>query len=96
MQLLVVQRILGLLLMIFSSTLLPPVLIGLYYDDGAITPFMEAFALILTVGFLLYLPVSNQKKELRLRDGFLIVVLAWSVLGTVGGLPIYLSGIYDI
>ena len=96
MQLLVIQRILGLLLMIFSSTLLPPVLIGLYYDDGAITPFMEAFALILTFGFLLYLPVSNQKKELRLRDGFLIVVLAWSVLGMVGGLPLYLSGIYDI
>ncbi len=96
MQLLVIQRILGLLLMIFSSTLLPPVLIGLYYDDGAITPFMEAFALILTFGFLLYLPVSNQKKELRLRDGFLIVVLAWSVLGIVGGLPLYLSGIYDI
>jgi trk system potassium uptake protein TrkH len=57
---------------------------------------MEAFALILTFGFLLYLPVSNQKKELRLRDGFLIVVLAWSVLGIVGGLPLYLSGIYDI
>ena len=96
MQLLVIQRILGLLLMVFSSTLLPPVFIELYYDDGSITPFIEAFALILTFGFLLYLPVAKQKKELRLRDGFLIVVLAWSVLGTVGGLPLYLSGIYDM
>jgi trk system potassium uptake protein TrkH len=96
MQLLVIQRILGLLLMVFSSTLLPPVFIGLYYDDGSIAPFIEALALILTFGFLLYLPVRNQKKELRLRDGFLIVVLAWSVLGTVSGLPLYLSGIYDI
>ena len=31
-----------------------------------------------------------------MRDGFLIVVLAWSVLGAVSGLPLYLSNIYDI
>jgi trk system potassium uptake protein TrkH len=96
MQLLVIQRILGLLLMIFSSSLLPPVFIGIYYADGAVEPFVEAFALTLAFGLLLYLPVYNQKKELRLRDGFLVVVLFWSVLGIVGGLPLYLSGIYDI
>ncbi len=96
MQLLVIQRILGLLLMIFSSTLLPPVFIGMYYADGAVQPFVEAFVLTLTFGFLLYLPVYNQKKELRLRDGFLVVVLIWGVLGIVGGLPLYLSGISDI
>lgn len=96
MQLLVIQRILGLLLMIFSSSLLPPIFIGMYYDDGAVKPFIEAFALTLALGVLLYLPVYNQIKELRLRDGFLVVVLFWSVLGIVGGLPLYLSGIYDI
>ena len=96
MQLLVIQRILGLLLMIFSSSFLPPVFIGMYYDDGAVMPFIEAFALTLAFGVLLYLPVYNQIKELRLRDGFLVVVLFWSVLGIVGGLPLYLSGIYDI
>ena len=96
MQLLVIQRILGLLLMVFSSTLLPPIFIGMYYADGAVAPFAEAFALTLAFGFLLYLPVHNQKKELRLRDGFLVVVLFWTVLGIVGGLPLYLSGIYDI
>ena len=96
MQLLVIQRVLGLLLMIFSSTLIPPIFIGMYYADGAVNPFVEAFVIILMFGFLLYLPVYNQKKELRLRDGFLVVVLAWSVLGVVGSLPLYLSGIYDI
>ena len=70
MQLLVIQRILGLLLMIFSSTLLPPIFIGMYYADGAVKPFVEAFAITLAFGFFLYLPVLNQKKELRLRDGW--------------------------
>jgi len=96
MQLLVIQRILGLLMMVFSSTLLPPIVTGLIYKDGAVIPFVEAFALTLVAGFLLYLPVRQHKKELRLRDGFLVVVLFWTVLGVAGGLPIYLSGIYEI
>lgn len=90
MQYLAIQRILGLLLVIFSVTLLPPVLVGLIYGDNVI-PFLESFAFILGIGFLLYLPVATQKKELKLRDGFMVVVLFWGVLGTVGGLPIYLS-----
>jgi trk system potassium uptake protein TrkH len=96
MQLLVIQRILGLLMMVFSSTLLPPIVTGLIYGDGAVLPFVEAFLLTLGCGFLCYLPVRKHKKELRLRDGFLVVVLFWTVLGLAGGLPIYLSGVYDI
>jgi trk system potassium uptake protein TrkH len=91
MQLLVIQRILGLLLVIFSSTLLPPIGIELYFQDGSVLPFLEAFMLTLIGGILLYLPVKNYKKELKLRDGFLVVVLFWTVLGIFGGLPFYLS-----
>ncbi len=96
MQLLVIQRILGLLLIVFSSALIPPTIIGLIYGDGAVLAFVESFFIILAAGFLLYFPARNQRKELRLRDGFLVVVLFWTVLGVAGGLPIYLSGIYDI
>ena len=59
MQLLVIQRILGLLLMIFSSSLLPPVFIGIYYADGAVEPFVEAFALTLAFGLLLYICILS-------------------------------------
>ena len=96
MQLLVIQRILGLLLIIFSSTLLPPIGIELYYQNGSVMPFVEAFILTLLGGILLYVPVRNQKKELRLRDGFLVVVLFWTVLGVFGGLPFYLSDTPDL
>ena len=96
MQFLVIQRVLGLLLIIFSSSLLPPYFVGLYYQDGATEPFIQSFIITLLSGFLLYLPVRNHKDELRLRDGFMVVVMFWAVLGIVGGLPLYLSGIYDI
>ena len=96
MQLLVIQRILGLLLIVFSSALLPPMLIGVIYGDGGVVAFAESFFIILIAGFALYFPARKQRKELRLRDGFLVVVMFWTVLGVAGGLPIYLSGIYDI
>ncbi|MAT66597.1 MAG: potassium transporter [Gammaproteobacteria bacterium] len=91
MQLITIQRILGLLLMVFSTTLLPPVAVALIYRDGAITPFLEAFGLVLAAGLLIWWPARRNKRELRLRDGFLIVVLFWVVLGLVGALPLYLS-----
>ena len=91
MQLLVIQRILGLLMMVFSSTLLPPIATGLIYGDGAVLPFVEAFVLTLITGFLLYLPVRKHKQELRLRDGFLVVVLFWTVIGSAGAVPFILS-----
>lgn len=87
----VVQRILGLLLMMFSLTMLPPVAVSIYYGDLAWFPFVEAFGLTLAAGFLIWLPVHRSKKDLRLRDGFLVVASFWTVLGTFGAVPLYLA-----
>ena len=91
-QLRVVQRVVGILLTLFSFTMLPPVLIGLLYGDEwhAVTPFIGAFFATFLVGLVLFLPVRSHTAELRIRDGYLIVVLFWSVLGIFGGLPFYL------
>ena len=91
MQLLVIQRILGLLLVIFSSTQIPPMLVSVIYLDGAFEAFFDTFAITLITGIVLWLPVKNRKRELRLRDGFVIVVLFWSVLGLFGAIPLFLS-----
>ena len=39
MRLAVVQRILGLLMMIFSITMLPPMAVSVYFNDGALHAF---------------------------------------------------------
>ena len=88
-QLKVVQRVLGLLLAFFSITMLSPVIVSLIYRDGASIPFLGAFAATVTTGLLMYFPVRHEKAQLRLRDGFVIVVLFWAVLGIVGGLPFF-------
>ena len=91
MQFTVIQRVLGILLAMFSVALLPPLLMSLYFDDGAAIAFFDAFLFILGTGLLLTWPVRKVRKSLRLRDGFVIVVLFWSVLGIAGGLPLYLT-----
>jgi Trk-type K+ transport system membrane component len=40
---------------------------------------------------LLWWPNRKQKGELKSREGFLIVVLFWTVLGSVGSLPFIFS-----
>ena len=87
----IVQRILGLLLMIFSVTMLPPVLVSLIFGEASWLPFVEGFALTLLSGLLIWLPVRRQRRELRLRDGFLVVASFWTVLGTFGAAPLYLA-----
>jgi trk system potassium uptake protein TrkH len=87
----VVQRILGLLLMVFSLTMLPPIAFSLYYDDHSWLPFVEGFAIVFIAGLLCWLPVHRSRKDLRLRDGFLVVASFWTVLGTAGAAPLYLA-----
>tara|TARA_R110002074_G_scaffold224025_1_gene395061 strand:+ start:14961 stop:16412 length:1452 start_codon:yes stop_codon:yes gene_type:complete len=91
MQFAVIQRILGILLALFSLTMFPPLLISVITNDGTTVPFISAFALILSIGLILWFPVRHVKNELRLRDGFVVVVLFWVGLGLTGSVPLILS-----
>lgn len=91
MQLLTIQRILGILLSLFSLTLLPAAMVSWFYQDGALEAFLTAFAILLSVGILLWLPARNHRKELKIRDGFIVVVMFWIALGLSGALPFFLT-----
>ena len=66
-------RIVGLLLALFSVTMLIPALVALIYRDGAGFPFVVTFFLLLAGGTVLWLPNRRHRHELKARDGFLIV-----------------------
>ena len=91
MSLRVILRILGLLLMLFSLTMLVPVAIAWVEHDSGFQPFLMAFGTLLGAGFILWLPARSIRRELRLRDGFMVVVLFWFVLGLAGAVPLYLA-----
>ena len=87
MNLPVIFRILGVLLMLFSFAMLPPLLVSMYYNDGVAYSFLTTFFLTLLSGFILWAPVMKNRRELKTRDGFLVVTLFWTVLGTFGSFP---------
>jgi trk system potassium uptake protein TrkH len=53
--------------------------------------FLLGAAVVFLLGLVSWLPASRCKAELRVREGFLIVVLFWVVLGLVGSLPLILA-----
>tara|TARA_B100000678_G_scaffold236280_1_gene205844 strand:- start:871 stop:2262 length:1392 start_codon:yes stop_codon:yes gene_type:complete len=76
--------------------MIPPLVISLFTKDGSATPFILAFVIILFIGLLFWLPVKNFKNDLRLRDGFFVVVLFWVGLGLAGSIPLLLSNVPDL
>ena len=91
MQLTMIQRILGLIVTMFSLTMLPSIGVSLAYDDGQWQPFALSFVILLVIGVLLWLPVRRVERDLKLRDGFLVVALFWIVLGVAGAMPFVLG-----
>lgn len=87
----IIFKVLGLLLMLFSLTLVPPLLVSLWFADGGHLSFLLAFAITFFTGVSMWLPVHRVRQDLRTRDGFLITSLFWSVLGAFGSLPLILS-----
>lgn len=82
-----ITRIVGLLVILFSVTMIVPGLVALIYRDGAGRAFSQTFLMAIVIGSLLWWPNRKQKTELKPREGFLIVVLFWTVLGSVGAMP---------
>lgn len=96
MQFRLTLKILGLLLMVFSLSMLPSVFVSLIYNDGAHNAFIVAFLSVLTAGFIMWLPARNRNRDLRTRDGFLITVMFWLVLGIAGSVPLFLAPSVDL
>ena len=86
-----VLRILGVLLVMFSTTMIPPLIISWMSSDGSAGAFFFAYLATVSVGGALWILFRNKARELRVRDGFLIVVLFWTVLAIFGTAPLLLS-----
>lgn len=91
MHLAFVSRVLGLMLMVFSTSMLVPIIFATIYQENTLPMFFLAFTITMIVGFLSWLPARDMKGEIRIRDGFIITVLFWLVLSTFGALPFALS-----
>jgi len=83
-----VVNVLGKMVLVFGLTMLIPLGLALWGNDGARFAFEESILITMGCGLLMWLATSRYKRELQTRDGFLLVVLVWSVLPVFAMLPL--------
>jgi trk system potassium uptake protein len=84
-----ILNVLGAVLMLFSFTLLLPFLTALAFNDAEDEwAFIRAMLITLVSGLVLWLGSRRFKRELKARDGFLLVTLVWTGVAAFATLPL--------
>lgn len=86
-RLLPIVHVLGLVVLIFAFALLLPVATAYYFNDAAILEYDEAFAITFGSGLFMWLATRHKKRELKIKDGFLLVALVWATLPAFATIP---------
>ncbi|MFH6983159.1 TrkH family potassium uptake protein [Marinoscillum sp. 108] len=89
----VIINILGTLLMLNGMFMLSCIPFSLYYKEGDLFSIILSATITASFGFLMWFFTKNSKnKELRKRDGYLVVTFGWLIMSFFGSLPYILSG----
>ena len=83
-----VIRAFSLLLFFFGLTMLVPLGYSLAIDDGAHFAYDEGIVASCLAAVLFWYPTRRYKQDLKLRDGFLIVVMIWTLLPAFSTIPL--------
>ncbi len=90
--LLAVINVLGALLALFSAYFLLPVFTAMIFgEEESLRVFGESAGITLAVGALLLLSTLRFRTELKPRDGYLLVSLAWLSVTAAAALPMMLG-----
>ena len=87
--LLPVAHVFALVMMVFAVTMLAPLVMAVWELDPALWSFViSAFATFI-LGALLWVSTRRFKRELKTRDGLMLVALTWVALPAVAGFPLW-------
>jgi trk system potassium uptake protein TrkH len=85
-----VLNLLGLIMALFSLTMIFPLGLAIYTGDAALDAFVDATLLSMGAGGLLWVATRWGRSELRARDGFLLVSMVWTVLPLLAAIPLFI------
>jgi trk system potassium uptake protein TrkH len=71
--------------------MIPPAIVSHIYNEGLYAVFYLCLTITFTTGLMIWIPTNNVKGELRTRDGFVVTVMFWLVLGVFGAIPFVLT-----
>ncbi|AOY02277.1 potassium transporter Trk [Jeongeupia sp. USM3] len=83
-----VANVLARVALIFSLTMVVPICISLYFGDSALWHFIDALAGLATLSLITIVLTRRFRRELKIRDGFVLVVGLWTLLPLVAMVPL--------
>jgi trk system potassium uptake protein TrkH len=91
MRFVAVVNVLSRVLLLFAISMALPWLFSYVWRDGAEQAFGYSLGATLASALFLWLITFHERRELQVRDGFLLVALVWTVLPAFATLPLLLS-----
>lgn len=88
-----VGHLLGAILLIEAACMVPALVVALIYQDEDVWAMGKAILLLAAIGAPMRFGIRPQERNLRAREGFLVVALAWVALSCFGALPFVFSGL---
>lgn len=86
-----ILKTLGYLLMVESACMLPPMVVSIIHKQSDTMSFLITIIILAVLGLLMSrIPIKN--KNFYTRDGFAIVSLGWVLVSIFGALPFVISG----
>jgi trk system potassium uptake protein TrkH len=79
------------MLMMFSVTYLLPIVTALIYRDGHLLDFIVAAGVCFVAGATLWGVTRSYKRELRSRDGFVLVTAGWILMSAIATVPLLIA-----
>jgi trk system potassium uptake protein TrkH len=83
-----ILHVLGLIVLVFGLSMLAPLLLSELTLDGAQRAYDFAALITVGAGLLMWLVGRHWRRELKTRDGILLVVLTWTLLPAFAALPL--------
>ena len=85
-------RILGTLLMLFSFAQILPGFLAYFFEEREfVYNFIVTGFVTFLIGCFLFFLASEKNGDLRTKDGFIITIFFWTVLGFFGSIPFYIA-----
>ncbi|MGO9039184.1 MAG: TrkH family potassium uptake protein [Steroidobacteraceae bacterium] len=76
-------------MMVFAITMLAPLIMAVWALDPALWSFVISSFATFALGALLWLATRRFRRELKTRDGLMLVALTWVALPAVAGFPLW-------
>lgn len=83
-----VAHVLGLMLAVFGVTYILPILTALITGDGTAVDFLIAAAASAGAGLVIAALTRRYRRELKPRDGFMLVTLGWCLMSASATIPL--------